>query len=64
MVNSRGVAAPYRMVRDVHVKKAVLEGGYKLSRIVNEKTFEELPTSPIIEWKNKNGSVREQKEDE
>lgn len=59
MVNSRGVVVLYRMVRDVYVKKVVFEGGYKLSRIVNEKIFEEFFIFFIIEWKNKNGSVRE-----
>lgn len=46
MVNSRGVAALYRMVGVVHIKKTALEGEHKLSMTMKERTFEEHPASP------------------
>lgn len=45
MKNSKGFVSIVSSVRIVHIKKTALEARYKLSMIVNERIFEELPTT-------------------
>lgn len=45
--DSKGIATVFRRVIIVDIKKITLVERYKLSMIVNERLFEELPLTPI-----------------